>query len=117
MKYLCAVISKASIDYGIYRKEKISSSALLLPPYELYNSEPPDMTKLPFYCIPFEDNYTGYNKFKLSSKNFYDKMAILCDVDKTQTRKRIIKAITKKLDDLYNHREKQKLTEFKKLFK
>jgi len=114
MKYLCAVIIKKSIDPNIKDKYKCKLSSLLLPPYELYNNEPPDMSKLPFYCYPFEDNYTA-KKFKLSSKKFYQKMATLCNVDNKQSREKIIRDITANLDDLYNHREKQKLEKFKQL--
>jgi len=116
MKYLCATISNKSIDPNIKDKYKCKfSTSLLLPPYELYNNELPDMAKLPFYCIPFEDNYTGIGKFKLSSKKFYQKMATLCNVDNKQSREKIIRDITANLDDLYNHREKQKLEKFKQL--
>jgi hypothetical protein len=114
MKYLCAVITINSIHYEI--RHKINYTSLFLPKYEIYNEEPPDMTKLPFYCMPFEDYYTGYNKYKLSSPKFYKKMAVLCDVNKNQSRKKIIKEITAKLEDLYYNRDKQKLEEFKKLF-
>jgi hypothetical protein len=41
------------------------------------------MTKIPFYCIPLEDN-----KYKLSSKKFYQNMAIICNVDTNQSRKK-----------------------------
>ncbi len=115
MKYLCLVINSKSIDNNIAYKNNIKFSTLLLPPYELYNDEPPDMSKIPFYCIPFENNYTGMNKFKLSSKKFYEKMAILCNVNKNQSRDKIIKDIENKLLDLYNDRKKQKIKEFKKL--
>lgn len=45
----------------------------LLPKIEIYNNEEPDKTKIPFYCFPLEYNYSGINKYKLSSKNFIKK--------------------------------------------
>lgn len=71
------------------------------------------MTKIPFYCIPLEDNYTGINKFKLSSKNFYKKMAILCNVNINQSRNKIIEDIKNKIIELYNDRKKQNIEKFK----
>ncbi len=116
MKYLCSTISNISIDKSIMNKYNVSLTALFLPIYELYNYEPPDMSKLPFYCLPFEDKYTGIGKYNLSSKKFYKKMAILCNVDKNQPREKIIKDIIEKIEDLYYNRDKQKLEEFKQSF-
>jgi hypothetical protein len=113
MKYLCLVINSKSIDYNIASKNNVKYGSLLLPPYELYNEELPDMTKIPFYCIPLEDNYTGINKFKLSSKNFYKKMAILCNVNINQSRNKIIEDIKNKIIELYNDRKKQNIEKFK----
>jgi hypothetical protein len=116
MKYLCGVIMNKSISDEIKNKYEMAMTAnLLLPKYEMYNNEPPDMTKLPFYCIPLEDNYTGSNKYKLSSKKFYQKMAILCNVNINQNRKKIIDEIKLKMKDLYYNRDKQNLKEFKKI--
>lgn len=116
MKYLCAVIMNKSISDEIVDKNNMAISMnLLLPKYEMYNDEPPDLTKLPFYCMPLEDNYTGINKYKLSSKKFYQKMAVLCNVDKNQDRKKIIEDIKLKITDFYYNRDKQKIKEFKKM--
>ncbi len=117
MKYLCAVINSSEINFEILDKYNTTSKKIILPAYELYNCEPPDMSKLPFFCHPLEDNYTGYNKTNLSSEKFYKKMAILCNVDKNQPREKIIKDITEKIEDLYYNRNKQKLEEFKQLFR
>jgi hypothetical protein len=65
-----------------------SVGVIILPNYELYNEEPPDKIKLPFFCNPFEDNFTGYNKLKLSFPKFYKAMAILSNVNKNQSRKK-----------------------------
>ena len=116
MKYLCAVIMNKSISNDIKTKYDMRMTTnLLLPKYEIYNDEPPDMSKLPFYCIPLEDNYTGADKYKLSSKKFYQKMAILCNVDKNKKREDIIEEIKLKLKDLYYNRDKQNIKEFKKM--
>jgi hypothetical protein len=116
MKYLCAVIINKSISDEISDKYNMRMRInLLLPKYEIYNDEPPDMSKLPFYCMPLEDNFTGFNKYKLSSKKFYQKMAQLCNVNTDQTREKIIEEIKLKMIDIYYNRNKQNLKEFKKM--
>jgi hypothetical protein len=104
-KYLCLNIS-VNIDIDVNK---------LLPKIEIYNNEEPDKTKIPFYCYPLEDNYSGVNKYKLSSINFYKKMGILCNIDTDKTREKIIADIKDKMLYYYNNREKQNLLEFKKL--
>ncbi len=116
MKYLCLVINLKSIDLTIADKHKCKLSNIILPHYEIYNNEEPDKTKIPFYCIPFEDNYTGRGKYKMSSEKFYKKMAILCNVNQQQSREKIIEDIKNKMNELYNNREKQKLKEYKLIF-
>lgn len=113
MKYLCLIIETKTIDSMIYLNKNISMASIILPNYELYNEEPPDKTKLPFFCNPFEDNFTGYNKLKLSSSKFYKAMAILSNVNKNQSRKKIIEEIKTKVHELYNNREKQNIEGFK----
>lgn len=115
MKYLCMTIKVNSIDNNIAIKNKTKLSNIILPHYEIYNEEEPDKTKIPFYCIPLEDNYTGIGKFKLSSNKFYKKMAILCNVNQEQPRKKIIEDIKEKMKELYEDRQKQKVNEFKLL--
>lgn len=105
LKYLCLNISINNFN----------NIKKLLPKFEIYNDEEPDKTKIPFYCIPYEDNYTGFGKYNLSSKKFYKKMAILSNVNINQTREKIIEEIKDKMLDLYNNRNKQNLIEFKKL--
>lgn len=113
MKYLCLVINLKSIDLTIADKYKCKLSNIILPHYEIYNNEEADKTKIPFYCLPFEENYTGIGKYKMSSEKFYKKMAILCNVNQQQSRKKIIEDIKNKMNELYNNRVKQKLKEFK----
>ena len=50
----------------------------------------------------------------MSSKKFYERMAILCNVDENKSKKEIIDDIKEKMLELYVNREKQKLKEFKK---
>ena len=116
MKYLCLVINLKSIDLTIADKYKCKLSNIILPHYEIYNNEEADKTKIPFYCLPFEENYTGIGKYKISSEKFYKKMAILCNVNQQQSRKKIIEDIKNKMNELYNNREKQKLKEFNLIF-
>jgi len=117
MKYLCMVIINKSVTYHISDKYGVNLGTILLPHYEIYNDELPDKTKIPFFCAPYEQNYTGIDAFKLSSDKFYKKMAILCNVDKNKSKKEIIEEIKKKSLMFYNNREKQKLKDFKLLIK
>lgn len=71
------------------------------------NIPEPDMTKIPFYCIPYENNYTGIEKLKISSKEFYIKMAKMCLIENTQekTIEEIIELIKININKFYNNRE------------
>ena len=62
-----------------------------------------------------EFNYTGVNPLKKNSKEFYNKMAILCNIDTNLSQEEIIKAINLQIKDLNKNRDKQKLQEFRKL--
>lgn len=62
-----------------------------------------------------EFNYTGVDPLKKSSKEFYNKMAILCNIDTNLSQEEIIKAINLQIKDLNKNRDKQKLQEFRKL--
>ena len=101
-------VNKINIDIDVNK---------LLPKIEIYNNEEPDKTKIPFYCYPLENNYSGVNKYKLSSIKFYKKMGILCNIDSNKTREQIIADIKDKMVYYYNNREKQNLLEFKKLLR
>lgn len=61
-----------------------------------------------------EFKYSGINPFIKSSENFYKKMAILCNVDNNLSRDVIIDKINLKIEELYNNRQKQQLSKFKK---
>lgn len=71
------------------------------------NIPEPDMSKIPFYCIPFENNYNGIEKLKISSKEFYIKMAKMCLIEKTEekTIEEIIEIIKMNINKFYNNRE------------
>jgi len=66
-----------------------------------------DMTKIPFYCIPYENNYTGIEKLKISSKEFYIKMAKMCLIENIEekTIKEIIELIKINMNKFYKNRE------------
>lgn len=113
MKYLCIVINKIAISLTINDKYNISFGSLMLPHYEIYNDIEPDKTKIPFFCHPYENNFTGFSKFKLSSKKFYRKMALLCNVNTEQPKNKIIEDIKAKAKELYHDRNKQNLEKFK----
>jgi hypothetical protein len=78
-------------------------------PYDIesINIPEPDMSKIPFYCIPFENNYNGIEKLKISSKEFYKKMAKMCLIEKTEekTIEEIIFLIKMNINKFYNKRE------------
>lgn len=47
-----------------------------------------------------EFNYTDVDPLKKSSKEFYNKMAILCNIDTNLSQEEIIKAINLQITDL-----------------
>jgi len=128
MKYLCASV----IIYNISSEPNIKSFkhlTFLLPPYEIFNDEKPDMTKLPFYCYPYEMNYTGYcNQYPLSSIQFYIKMAKMCNINindndngndndndngnDNEYKINIIEKIREKMPELYKNRHLMNIDEF-----
>ena len=118
MKYLCASLITYNISStAIPTINSFIKSTLLLPPYELFNDEEPDMTKIPFYCYPYEMNCTGYMKLPLSSKEFYIKMAKMSNIkfddnDNDNIREKIIEKIREKIPELYINRHLIKLDEF-----
>ena len=117
MKYLCLYIQKYNISKELTPKTLFTKeTSLFLPNNEIYNDEEPDMTKIPFYCIPNENNYTGTGKNSISSRNFYEKMAEMCNikVSKTDSIDDIINKIKENIDYLYNKREILNIDIFKK---
>jgi hypothetical protein len=66
-----------------------------------------DMSKIPFYCIPYENNYTGIEKIEISSKEFYKRMGRMCLIENIEdkTREEIIELIKKNINKYYKKRE------------
>ena len=114
IKYLCLYIQYNNISNEIIKKN-CSKSALYLPRFEIYNDILPDMNKIPFYCVPYESNYSGIDPFELSSKNFYIKMAKMCNIDikEEDNIEYIINKIKEKIPELYKNRELLKIDEFR----
>jgi len=94
MKYLCSYIKLGSNKELPYNIENI-------------NIPEPDMSKIPFYCIPFENNYNGIQKLKISSKEFYIKMAKMCLIENIEekTREEIIELIKINKNKFYKNRQ------------
>ena len=94
IKYLCSYI-------------KSGSNKILPLKIESKNIPEPDMTKIPFYCIPFENNYNGIEKLKISSKEFYIKMAKMCLLENIEekTIDEIIILIKNNINTFYKNRE------------
>ena len=117
LKHLCLYIQVyGDIPYEITPKKKFSRRySIFLPDNELYTTEPPDMTKIPFYCIPNENYYTGGDEFKISSRTFYKKMAEMCNikVSKKDTRDQIVNKIRDIYPSLYTKRETLNIDVFK----
>jgi hypothetical protein len=78
-------------------------------PYNIdsINIPDPDMSKIPFYCIPFENNYNGIKKLNISSKEFYIKMAKMCLIENIEekTIEEIIELIKINMNKFYKNRE------------
>jgi hypothetical protein len=94
MKYLCSYI-------------KSGSNKILPFNIDSVNIPEPDMSKIPFYCIPFENNYNGIQKLKISSKEFYIKMAKMCLLENIEekTIDEIILLIKNNINTFYKNRE------------
>jgi hypothetical protein len=71
------------------------------------NNQEVDMSKIPFYCIPYENNYTGIEKIEISSKEFYKKMGKMCLIENIEdkTREEILELIKKNINKYYKNRE------------
>ena len=84
-----------------------------LPKIKIDNKEDPDMTKLPFYCYPFEYMYDGVPlPLRKSSNKWYKMMSKVCKVDigkAKNTPEKIIKKIKDKMYELYHNRQEQNI--------
>ena len=94
MKYLVSYIKSGSNEKLPFNIDSI-------------NIPEPDMTKIPFYCIPFENNYNGIEKLKISSKEFYIKMGKMCLLENIEekTIDEIIILIKNNINTFYKNRE------------
>jgi hypothetical protein len=101
MKYLCTLIENKSGD---------ASMNEYLPNVPIENKVEPNLKKLPFYCFPLEDNYTGIDIVPKSSGEFFKKMAKLCGVNSNLKKDKIVKETKTKIPELYNNRKKQDLS-------
>jgi len=117
MKYLCASLISYNISYKALPDIKPYSlqGTILLPSFPIFNDIEPDMTKKPFYCYPYEMNYTGeVNQYPLSSRKFYVKMGKMCNVNtKRKSREKIIEEIRLKIPELFKDRNLLNLNEFR----
>jgi hypothetical protein len=101
MKYLCVVINRFTLSISIND---------ILPRIPIFNEYEPDLTKEPFVCYPLEDNYTGEQEGRMkSSRDFFVKMAETCEVDSSLSSEEIVAEIKKKIPDLYENRNKQRI--------
>jgi hypothetical protein len=55
------------------------------------------MKKEPFFCYPLERNYTGINPLPESSREFFVRMAKMCEVNYSLSTDEIISVIKKRL--------------------
>lgn len=106
MKYCCNII-------GIFKKSSKIKPNMFLPKMSIENDEEPDMTKIPFFCYPFENIYTGANPLSRSSKEWFIMMAKVCKINikdtNNNTNNDIIKKIREKANELYMNRGKQNI--------
>jgi len=107
MKYCCGIIGILKNDIYVYRNE-------FLPTIKIENKEDPDMTKLPFYCYPFEYMYDGVPlPVPKSSNKWYEMMSNVCNVnidEANNNHEEIIKKIKDKAYELYNNRHEQNIS-------
>jgi hypothetical protein len=114
IKYCCRIITKTSL---------ISTSLLKEQEQSLRNTQlEPDMSKLPFFCYPFEDIYTGINPLPPCSYAWYIMMSKMADIADgeggreggREGGKSIREKIREKAKYLYMNRDKQKIMYLKK---
>jgi len=121
--YLCCIFKKEkkSVDDFNYKRNKY------LPHYPIENDIMPDLTKKPFYCFPFEKNYSGIKNtpfIKNSSKKFFITIAKACGIEgeggleggvegEDKSIKEIINNINTRLPELYKNRDLIKIEYFK----
>jgi hypothetical protein len=109
IKYCLRIITANGTDYkSLLPKISLDSPGLQ-----------PDISKLPFYCYPFESMYTGINPLPPSSKEWYimmSKMANITIDDSADIRddtiydiQNIREKIREKAEYLYMNRDKQKI--------
>ena len=101
MKYCCCVNIRNRIDEDY-----------LLPNMQFENNMLPDMTKIPFFCFPFEYIYTGRNPLPKSSIEWYIAMSKIANIDDTLDTLDTLDTIEKikeKAEYLYNNRSKQNI--------
>lgn len=111
MKYLCRVIKRPTIEQKI-KKGMFGNS--YLPNKRIKNDYPPDLSLNPFYCFPFEDDFTGIksNGWKPSSKRFYNMMYKMClksPNKKIPGKKEILKTLKRNVKKIHKTRKNQKL--------
>lgn len=101
MKYLCSYIKS-----GTNNDLPLTIDSINIPS--------PDISKIPFYCIPYEYNYNGIEKLNISSKEFYIKMAKMCLIENIENKKieEIIELIKLNLNKFYNKRELLNINQF-----
>jgi hypothetical protein len=79
------------------------------------------MSKLPFFCYPFEDIYTGINPLPPCSYAWYIMMSKMADIADgeggSEGGKSIMEKIREKAKYLYMNRDKQKIMYLKKFSK
>ncbi len=92
---------------------KINMTIKNLPRMSIENEEPPDITKLPFFCFPFEDIYTGCNPQHRSSNIWYNIISKVADINDiyegNDNTDEIVNKIKEKAYYLYNNRDKQNI--------
>ena len=101
IKYCLRIITANGTDYkSLLPKISLDSPGLQ-----------PDISKLPFYCYPFESMYTGINPLPPSSKEWYIMMSKMANIttDDSACINDIQEKIREKAEYLYINRDKQKI--------
>ncbi len=85
MKYCCAHIEKPTFqgEEEVIQFIKKGGIKQLLPKKSMKTSEPPDMSKLPFYSFTFEDKYTETTKVPKSSLGWFKMLAKVAGIEKS----------------------------------
>lgn len=111
MKYCCKIITESSNLSELLKFYKKGGIPGHLPRRAMTTAEPPDMTKLPFYCYTRDTPYFGTIRVPNSSLRWYKMMTRVAGIDDSRCKTKVacIEEINKRRKSLCKNRDKQNI--------